>query len=228
MNNTREAIFDLYGTLVDVHTVAARGNELFSGRGEELSRLWRQKQLEYTWLLTLMERYEPFEAVTQRALTFSLRQLGLELGEADRAQLGQEYLKLNAYPETLESLTSMRRAGIRLTVLSNGSERSIDAVLHHSGLRDALDQVLSVERVQRFKPHSAAYGMAAVNSEVPMPSKLFVSSNAWDASGAGNFGFQTCWINRSGQPFEELGQTPTLMVKSISDLVDTMLKQQTS
>lgn len=222
MNEIREAIFDLYGTLVDVHTVARNGDELFPGRGDELSRLWRQKQLEYTWLLTLMERYEPFEAVTQRALNFSLGQLGLELGEADRVRLGQAYLKLNAYLGTIEGLASMRRAGIRLTVLSNGSERSIDAVLRHAGLRDAVDQVLSVERVQRFKPHPAAYGMATANSASGLQSMLFVSSNAWDASGAGNFGFQTCWINRVGQPFEELGQRPTMTVANISELAATL------
>lgn len=222
MKDIQEIVFDLYGTLVDVHSVAVRGDALFPGKGAELSRLWRQKQLEYTWLLTLMDRYEPFEAVTLRALAFSLKQLGLEMGEAERATLSEEYLKLDAYPGTLESLKSLTGRGIRLAVLSNGSERSIDAVLRHTGLRDAFDSVLSVERVQRFKPHASVYQMAVDRSATGISTMLFVSSNAWDASGAGHFGFKTCWINRVGQPFEELGHTPFTTVGTISQLAERL------
>jgi 2-haloacid dehalogenase len=218
MNEFNEVIFDLYGTLVDVHSVARRADELFKGRGIELSRLWRQKQLEYTWLLTLMNRYEPFEIVTQRALTFSLKQLNLSLRDSEREALGNEYMRLEPYPATLESLKVMRAAGLRVSVLSNGSEKSIYAVLTHAGLLEVFDGVHSVERAQRFKPDPAAYRTVVQPSSTSISSMLFISSNSWDATGAGHFGFKTCWINRTQQTFEEMGYSPTMTVDGIAQL----------
>lgn len=219
MNHIKAIAFDLYGTLFDVHSVAVQCDEQFPGRGQEISNVWRQKQLEYTWLRSLMNRYIPFEHVTEEALRFTIRHLGLELDERACRSLSDAYLRLQAYPEVPDALRALRDRGLKLAILSNGSPHSIDAVVTNAGLRSSFDHLLSVDPVRVYKPDNRAYELAEQTFGVGRREILFVSSNAWDATGARYFGFPTCWINRGGKPFEEMGQRPDWEVNGLDRLV---------
>jgi len=192
MNHIKAIAFDLYGTLFDVHSVAARCDEQLAGRGQEISNVWRQKQLEYTWLRSLMNRYVPFEQVTEEALRFTLRHLKLELDDRACRALSEAYLRLQPYPEVPDSLRALRDRGLKLAILSNGSPHSIDAVVGNAGLRHCFDHLLSVDPVRVYKPDNRAYELAEPAFGVGRREILFVSSNACDATGARYFGFPTC------------------------------------
>jgi 2-haloacid dehalogenase len=219
MNHIKAIAFDLYGTLFDVHSVAVQCDEHFPGRGQEISNVWRQKQLEYTWLRSLMNRYIPFEHVTEEALRFTIRHLGLELDEASCRSLSDAYLRLQAYPEVPDALRALRDRGLKLAILSNGSPHSIDSVVTHAGLRSSFDHLLSVDPVRVYKPDNHAYELGEQAFGVGRREILFVSSNAWDATGARYFGFPTCWINRGGKTLEEMGQRPDWEVNGLDRLV---------
>jgi 2-haloacid dehalogenase len=219
MNHIKAIAFDLYGTLYDVHSVAARCDQQFPERGREISTLWRQKQLEYTWLRSLMNRYVTFEQATEDALRFTCRHLGLALDDEACKALSDAYLRLQPFPEVPGTLGELRRRGLKLAVLSNGSPHSIGAVVGNSGLRAEFDHLLSVDPVRVYKPDDRAYLLAEQAFHVSRASILFVSSNAWDATGARYFGFPTCWINRSGGVFEEMGQAPDWQVRSLDGLL---------
>ncbi|BCG01896.1 haloacid dehalogenase (plasmid) [Paraburkholderia sp. PGU19] len=219
MNHIKAIAFDLYGTLFDVHSVAVQCDAQFPGRGQEISNVWRQKQLEYTWLRSLMNRYIPFEHVTEEALRFTIRHLGLELDERACRSLSDAYLRLQAYPEVPDALRALRDRGLKLAILSNGSPHSIDAVVTNAGLRNSFDHLLSVDPVRVYKPDNRAYELAEQTFGVGRREILFVSSNAWDATGARYFGFPTCWINRGGKTFEEMGQRPDWEVNGLDRLV---------
>jgi 2-haloacid dehalogenase len=216
-------VFDLYGTLVDVHSVAAQAESFFPGRGRELSLLWRQKQLEYTWLRSLMDRYASFEQATDDALVFACNQLRLPLDAARRQTLGDAYLKLQPYPEVPATLQALNRSGLPLAILSNGSVRSIEQVVRHAGLQDQFVQLISVEAVGIFKPHARAYELGERSLGLPRSSILFVSSNAWDAAGAHGFGYRVCWVDRQGHAFDELGERPDHVVAGI-DAIPALLQ----
>jgi 2-haloacid dehalogenase len=219
MNHIKAIAFDLYGTLYDVHSVVDRCDQQFPGRGREISALWRQKQLEYTWLRSLMNRYVTFEQATEDALRFTCRHLGLDLDDKTCKALSEAYLRLQPFPEVPGTLSELRRRGLKLAVLSNGSPHSIGAVVGNSGLRAEFDHLLSVDPVRVYKPDDRAYLLAEQAFHVSRSSILFVSSNAWDATGARYFGFPTCWINRSGGVFEEMGQTPDWQLRGLDGLL---------
>jgi 2-haloacid dehalogenase len=212
----RAIVFDAYGTLFDVHSVVRRCDELFPQRGGELSRLWRTKQLEYTWLRSLMGRYEDFEAITRAALTYSCRSLGLELGSTAREGLMDEYRRLAPYPEVPAALRSL--AGKDLSILSNGSPGMLEDMVNHAGLRSAFRAVLSVDSLRIFKPHPSVYQLAVDELDAARESIAFVSSNFWDVTGATAFGFRTFWINRTGAEPDELGLRPVGVLKGLTEL----------
>lgn len=218
MDHIKAIAFDLYGTLFDVHSVVARCDQQYPGRGREISTLWRQKQLEYTWLRSLMNRYVTFEEATEDALRFTCRHLRLDLGDEACRTLCDAYLRLQPFPEVPGTLRELRRRGLKLAVLSNGSPHSIGAVVGNSGLRAEFDHLLSVDPVRVYKPDDRAYLLAEQAFGLARTSILFVSSNAWDATGARYFGFPTCWINRSGNVFEEMGQTPDWQLQGLDGL----------
>jgi 2-haloacid dehalogenase len=218
MNHIKAIAFDLYGTLYDVHSVGAGCDQQFPGRGREISTLWRQKQLEYTWLRSLMNRYVTFEQATEDALRYTCRHLRLDLDDEACKALCDAYLRLQPFPEVPETLRELRRRGLKLAVLSNGSPHSIGAVVGNSGLRAEFDYLLSVDPVRVYKPDDRAYLLAEQAFQLNRSSILFVSSNAWDATGARYFGFPTGWINRSGGVFEEMGQTPDWQLRGLDGL----------
>jgi 2-haloacid dehalogenase len=209
-------VFDAYGTLFDVHSVVARCDQLFPARGKELSHLWRGKQLEYTWLRSLMGRYEDFESITRSALTYACRGLGLELSDDAAAVLMAEYRRLAPYPDVAETLGRLR--GRRLAILSNGAPDMLDAVVRHAGLEPMLDAVLSVDPLQTYKPHPSVYQLAVDRLGTGKEAIAFVSSNFWDVCGATAFGFRTVWINRGRALPDQLGLNPAAVLSSLSEL----------
>jgi len=208
-------VFDAYGTLFDVHSVIEAGRALTSDP-QALSTLWRQKQLEYTWLRTLMGRYEDFWAVTEAALRFALQRLGIAAGDEAIRRLMEAYLSLATFPEVTGALAAM--AGTPLGILSNGSPRMLEAAVRSSGLGGTLRHVLSVDAVKAYKPSPAVYELGTRAFGLPAGDILFVSSNAWDVAGAKAFGYRTCWCNRLAAPMEKLGVSPDLEVSRLDEI----------
>ena len=212
----RALVFDAYGTLFDVHSVIAECEALFPGKGAALSQLWRGKQLEYTWLRSLMGRYADFSAITRTALTTACNILRLELSEAAATRLMNAYLVLKAFPDVVDTLSRLR--GRNLAILSNGSPDMLNAVVRHAGLDQLLDAVLSVDALRIFKPHPSVYAYAAQRLQAPAGVIGFVSSNFWDVAGATSFGFRTFWINRAGAAPDDLGYQPAAVLSQLSEL----------
>ncbi|HEU0230050.1 MAG TPA: haloacid dehalogenase type II [Burkholderiaceae bacterium] len=220
MSATKAIVFDLYGTLYDVHSVIEQCDCAYPGKGAEISLLWRQKQLEYTWLRSLMGQrlYIPFEQATRDALVYTCGHLGVDLDDTTCAALCDAYLKLSPYPEVPAALARLQSMGLPLAILSNGSAFSINSVVNHSGLQARFTHLLSVDPARTFKPDPRVYTLACEAFSLPADQILFVSSNAWDASGAYHFGFDVCWVNRRGAVFDELGAAPRAIVKGIDEI----------
>jgi 2-haloacid dehalogenase len=219
MQAPRAYVFDAYGTLFDVHSVVEAGRTI-TGDPQALSALWRQKQLEYTWLRALMGRYEDFWAITEAALGFAVRRLGLPAGPADIERLMTAYLSLATFPEVKGALARLSKAP--LGILSNGSPPMLDAAVRSSGLGGVFRHVLSVDAVKTYKPSPLVYALAPAAFGLAARDMLFVSANAWDVAGARAFGFQTCWCNRLGAPMEELGVAADLEVERLDQIADAL------
>ena len=187
-------VFDAYGTLYDVQSVADVTDETFPGYGELITQVWRIKQLEYTWLRSLMGRYEDFSAVTRDALVYTLNCLGLEYDDAAFARVMDRYLHLALYPDALLALEAM--AEKKLAILSNGSPDMLNALVRNSGLHRILDAVISVDTNGIFKPAPQAYALIESTLKIPPRDVLFISSNPWDVCGAKAFGLNVAWIER--------------------------------
>lgn len=215
----RAFIFDAYGTLFDVHSVIEAGRAITTDP-QALSTLWRQKQLEYTWLRSLMGRYEDFWAVTEAALRFAVERLNLRVGEPEIQQLMSAYLSLATFPEVTGALA--RLAAAPLAILSNGSPRMLDAAVRSSGLQGRLQHVLSVDTVRVYKPSPAVYEMGPRAFGLPAADMLFVSSNAWDVAGAAAYGYRTCWCNRMKAPMDTLGLAADYEVARLDEIPEAL------
>jgi len=211
--------FDLYGTLLEVASVGRAAADV-TAEPAPLVDLWRQKQLEYTWLRSLMGRYQDFWATTADALDFALDRLGVVVDEATRARLLGAWLDVRPYPEVTAALD--RLGSRRLGILSNGSPEMLEAGLAAAGLRDRFEHVLSVDELGVFKPHPSVYELATKAFGLPAERILFVSSNGWDAFGARSFGLPVAWINRTGAPLERLGNPPSLVVPDLTALTEAV------
>jgi 2-haloacid dehalogenase len=208
---TKAFVFDAYGTLFDVHSVVQACDACWPGKGTQLSQLWRAKQLEYTWLRSLMGRYAPFSQVTRDALQWSCSSMGLQLSETQGDQLMQAYLALSLFPDVRQTLARLKG---KQAILSNGSPDMLDPLVKNAGLK--LDAVLSVDPLKIFKPAPQVYELAV--RELGTRDIAFVSSNCWDALGAKSFGFEVYWINRAGAPVDRLGFSPDRILRSLGDL----------
>lgn len=213
----RAVLFDVYGTLLDVHSAVAREGSALGDKAEPVSRLWRQKQLEYTWIYTLRGAYRSFRALTEAALDFALATHGVDAG-AQRLRLLSAYDNLTPYADTAPALAQLRQRGLRLAALSNGDPDMLEAGLRSAGLRDQLDAVLSVAPLRVFKPDRRVYELGRAWANAPAAEVAFVSANAWDAAGGAGFGFRTFWINRTGQPPEYGIATEVAVVGSLQDV----------
>lgn len=204
-------LFDAYGTLFDVHSVALLAEQLFPGHGVALSLLWRDRQIEYTQLLSTCnhgQHYRPFWEVTVAALRYSTKRLRLQLTPEREDQLMNQYRHLSAFPEDREVLQGLKRMGVPSGLLSNGDPAMLDVAVKSAGLDGLLDHIISVDSVRRYKTHPEVYALGETTLKLKAQQILFVSSNAWDALAATWYGYQTLWVNRQGQPFEELGTQP--------------------
>ena len=204
-------VFDAYGTLYDVHSVAARCESCWPGKGAELSRLWRARQLEYTWQRSLMQRYAPFSTVTREALAYACEALGLQLSVAQMEGLMSEYSRLATYPDA----GVLEKINLKKAILSNGSPDMLLPLVEHSGLR--FDAVISVDEVRIFKPAPQVYELAV--KRLQTKNIGFVSSNCWDALGAKSFGFEVYWINRANAPVDRLGFKPDRIVRTLDEIL---------
>jgi 2-haloacid dehalogenase len=224
----RALVFDAYGTLYDIQSVLAKAEALCPRKGEVITQVWRLKQLEYTWLRSLMQEYEDFWEVTGAALDFALRAAGVEPKDEIREPLMENYLHLDPYPEARQALAAL--AGHELAILSNGSPRMLQELVRNSGLDRWIKASLSIDSVRAYKPHPSCYTLVGPALGVPNEEILFVSSNSFDAVGAKAFGFEVAWIRRSGRGApaamfgmlrgraEELGHAPDHTVSALTDL----------
>ncbi len=214
--NIKALVFDAYGTLLDVHSVIALCEKLFPGKGTALSQLWRARQLEYTWLRSLMGRYEDFSQVTADALRYACSVLDLKLESSHVLQLMDAYDRLTPFPDALEALP--RLGQYQRAILSNGSHAMLEAAVKHAGLADHLDAILSVDQIKIYKPDPRVYQLAVSHLGVTKAEVGFVSSNYWDAAGAKSFGFKVFWINRNNARPDVLGAAPDAVLGKLTEL----------
>ncbi|HEY4374815.1 MAG TPA: haloacid dehalogenase type II [Burkholderiales bacterium] len=217
MQQIQALVFDAYGTLYDVYSVAARAEDFFPGHGAALSQLWRQKQLEYSWLRSLMGTYADFNQVTAEALRYAVTALKLKPDEGAIAALIAQYVHLAPHPEVPAALAALK-PGRKLAILSNGAPDTLDALVRNSGLAAQFDAVLSVDSVGIYKPDMRIYALAEKTLGVDKRHIGFVSSNCWDAVGAATYGFTVFWANRSGAPVDVHGRAPDHIVTGLDQI----------
>ncbi len=210
-------VFDAYGTLFDFNSAVDRCRDAIGARAGELSALWRQKQLQYTWLRSLMGRFEDFWQVTGAALDYAMSAVDVS-DPALRARLMQLYLSLETYPDVRKPLETLKEAGLKTAILSNGSSSMLVSAVKNAGLDDVIGAILSVDRASVFKPHPAVYQIAVDALKLPANRISFQSANGWDANGAAAFGFRAVWINRFGQPGEILPGEVHAELTTLEDL----------
>ena len=212
--------FDAYGTIFDVHSIAVLAEQFFPGRGAELSALWRVKQIDYTRLRTMSDRYVPFCEVTRDALIHSARALGLALEDDTTTALMSQYDRLDVFADASAALLSLKARGMRMAILSNGDPAMLEAIVANNNVLDGVfDHLLSVDRVGRFKTAPEAYELGPLAFDCLASEILFVSSNCWDACGATWYGYTTFWINRAGASLEELGVVPHGEGRAMHDVI---------
>ncbi len=213
----RAVVFDAYGTLFDVYSIGALAETLYSGQGAAIANLWRDKQIEYTRLITMSDpqtaggskHYRSFWEITRLSLQYTLDRLKLDASDANVEALMQQYAHLTAFPENIGVLQALKAQAITTAILSNGSRDMLDSAVASAGMGELLDHVISVETIRRFKTSPESYGLVQQVIPVKAEEVLFVSSNAWDALGATWFGFTTLWVNRQRLPYEAIGPKPT-------------------
>ena len=217
----RAIVFDAYGTLFDINSLDELLAVHFSKRSGKISAMWRRKQLEYTWLRTMMHRYRDFSQVTMDALAYSCQAHAVNLDEDLRQQLFEEYLVLAAYPE-VAGLLQQLSSNVLLGILSNANHAMLEGALRRNELNDMFDHVLSADDVKRFKPRPEVYQQAVDKFKFDPEEILFVSSNTWDVAGAKSFGLKVAWLNRSGAIMERLGFQPDHTLDHMGQLLGVM------
>ncbi|HEY8360897.1 MAG TPA: haloacid dehalogenase type II [Ramlibacter sp.] len=218
----KAVLFDAYGTLFDVYSVGLLAEQLFPGQGQPLAVLWRDKQIEYTRLVTTSDdgaRYRPFWELTRAGLRYACKRLGLPLEAAAEERLMNQYRHLSAFPENREVLQALKDRGIVTGILSNGDPGMLGVAVRSAGLDGLLDHVLSVDTVRKYKTHPDAYRLGTQATGLAAQQILFVSCNAWDALAATWFGYRTLWVNRYQLPFEELDTPPTRTGATLRDVL---------
>jgi len=216
-------VFDAYGTLFDVHAAIARHRAAAGPEAGRFSEIWRSKQLEYTWTLTLAGRYVDFWTLTERALDYTFARVP-SVDRALRPKLLDAYLALDAFPEVHAALTGLKSRGARVAILSNGTPRMLAAAVEAAGIIAQLDAVLSVDAVRRYKPRPEVYALVADRLAVNPQDVAFVSSNRWDVMGAVSFGFAAMWVNRARLPDEYAELAPLRQVADLAALHDSEVK----
>jgi 2-haloacid dehalogenase len=221
--------FDAYGTLFDVYSMGQLAEKLFPGNGQALALMWRDRQIEYTRLVTMSDPnpngskyYLPFWEITIRSLRYVCKRMNLNLSEQNEKQLMEQYARLTGFEDSLTVLKSIKERGIATAILSNGSREMLATVVDSNGLKPYLDKVVTIEDVRLFKTDPKAYGLLLAAFPVKKEEILFVSSNAWDALAAKWYGFDVFWVNRLGHPFEEIGEKPNFEGNSLSRILNVI------
>ena len=219
--------FDAYGTLFDVFSMGRLAEELYPGHGDAFAVMWRDRQIEYTRLVTMSDpsptgskHYLPFWELTIRSLRYVCKRMHLDLSPSNEKRLMDQYAKLTAFEDSLPVLKSIKECGIYTAILSNGSREMLGTVVDSNGLKPYLDKVVTVEDIKLFKTSPQSYQLLLDAFPVNKEEVLFVSSNAWDAVGASWFGLDVLWVNRQNLPFEEIGNPPKFEVKSLSKILE--------
>lgn len=221
--------FDAYGTLFDVYSMGQLAEELFPGHGQALSLMWRDRQIEYTRLVTLSDpnpagskHYLPFWELTIRSLRYVCKRMDLSLSSEHEERLMNQYAKLTGFGDSLSVLKTIKDRGVSTAILSNGSRQMLATVVESNGLKPYLDKVVTIEDVRLFKTAPQSYELLLQAFPVKKEEILFVSSNAWDALAAKWFGFDVFWVNRLGHPFEEIGEKPNFEGASLTEVLDAI------
>ena len=218
----KAVLFDAYGTLFDVYSVGLLAEQLFPGQGQPLAVLWRDKQIEYTRLVTTSDdgaHYRPFWDLTRAGLRYACKRLALPLTADAEERLMNQYRHLSAFPENREVLQALKDRGIATGILSNGDPAMLGVAVRSAGLEGLLDHVLSVDSVRKYKTHPDTYRLGLQATGLQAQQILFVSCSAWDALAATWFGYRTLWVNRYQLPFEELDTQPTRTGASLRDVL---------
>ena len=217
--------FDSYGSLFDVKSLDSVCEELYPGKGKELSTLWRAKQLQYSQMRSQMNRYRDFWLLTDDALVHATNSLRLELTSDKRKRLTESYLTLPAYPDVKPAMEALKKRGVRLALLSNGTPKMLEAVAKNAGIDGLLEQLISVDDVKVFKPDPRVYQLAVDKLKVDPDALGFVSSHSWDVNGAASFGLTTFWVPRQPQDApDELGYKATKTLNSMAELSPLMMR----
>src|SRR5690625_2781222 len=213
-------VFDVYGTLFDVHSVERKCDAIYKGYGAEISQVWRRKQLEYSFLRQIMGQYESFKQVTLDALKFALEKLELSYDDVQLKSILAEYEKLDPYTEVENVLSEVDDK--QRVIFSNGSRDMLEPLVEQSRIAEYVDNVISVDDIKQYKPSPAAYMQVLNTLGIDREEILFMSSNGWDISGAKSFGFKTVWINRSGAPVEVLNLKPDYILQDLNGILDLL------
>jgi 2-haloacid dehalogenase len=226
-SRTKVCVFDAYGTLFDFNSAVARHRDVVGPRADQLSELWRSKQIQYTWLRSLMGVYDPFWTVTREALDHSMAALGID-GSAIADSLMTAYRSLSAFPEVPAMLDAIAAMGLRTAILSNGDPGMLQDAVRHAGLDGRFEALLSVDDVRIYKVAPPAYQLVLDRLDVAANEVCFLSSNCWDAHGAATFGFDVAWVNRANAPDDRLPGRIAAELRDLAALPDLLRKAQTA
>ena len=226
----KAVVFDAYGTLFDVYSIQTFAEQFYPGQGAAISVMWRDKQIEYTRLITQSDPHQaegskyylPFWEITRLALEYTLDRLKLDRTGSVVEDLMRQYAHLKPFPENLSVLKSLQKEGLTTAILSNGSPEMLESAVANAGMRDLLDHSISVDSIRLFKTSPESYGLVQKYMPLEKQEILFVSSNAWDALGATWFGFTTLWVNRQGLPYETIGPKPTYTGHDLSKVLEIL------
>ena len=217
MNKITTCVFDAYGTLFDVNAACRELSKEVGNKWNELSSLWRLRQLEYTWLRNSMEEYIDFWKITSDALDYAMETLNIKNIQL-REELLSLYLKLKAYPEVKSVLENIKNKGLKTAILSNGNKKMLESAVSNANIQDLMDEILSVDDCKVYKPSSEVYDLVESNMGVNRKKVLFFSSNAWDMHAASNYGFKTIWVNRFQGKLEKLPGKPHKIINSLEQI----------
>ncbi len=226
----KAVVFDAYGTLFDVYSIQTLAEQLYPGQGAAISVMWRDKQIEYTRLITQSDPHQaegskyylPFWEITRLALEYTLDRLKLHRQGSMVEDLMRQYAHLSPFPENLSVLKSLQHEGLTTAILSNGSPEMLESAVASAGMKDLLDHSISVDPIKLFKTSPESYGLVQKRMPLEKEEILFVSSNAWDALGATWFGFTTLWVNRQGLPYETIGPKPTYTGRDLARVLEIL------
>ena len=228
----KAVVFDAYGTLFDVYSIQALAEELYPSHGADIAVRWRDKQIEYTRLITQSDPhsstgskyYQPFWELTKLSLEYTLDRLKLDRSSGQVQKLMDQYAYLTPFPENLDVLQKIKDMGLTTAILSNGSPEMLASAVKSAGMDDVLDHIISVDPIRLFKTSPESYGLVQKTISVNKDEVLFVSSNAWDALGATWFGFKTLWVNRQNLPYEAIGPRPSYAGSDLAMVLDVLIK----